>query len=96
MERRGEATGFYRLEVAAEIVGLPSARVRRYLAMGLVRAVAVERGTPLIGEADLARLRQIRRLSADLGLNTAGIEVALRLLDEITALRAEVERLRLR
>ena len=36
---------------------------------------------------ELARLRKIRRLHDDLGLNAAGVEVALRLLDEIENLR---------
>jgi MerR family transcriptional regulator, heat shock protein HspR len=77
----------YHLTVAAQLVGLPPARVRRYLEVGLVRARTDERGAPLLGTAELARLRKIRRLTSDLGLNLAGVEVALRLLDEIEALQ---------
>jgi DNA-binding transcriptional MerR regulator len=42
------------------------------------------------GEVEMAQLRRIRRLRDDLGLNMAGIEVALRLLDEIDSLRRDL------
>ena len=83
---------YCRLETAARLVRLSPARVRRYVRAGLVRPARVEGRVALFGPAELARLRKIRRLTTDLGLNTAGVEVALRLLDEIAALRAEVQR----
>ncbi len=46
----------------------------------------------MFGEAELIRLRKIRRLSDDLGLNLAGVEVAMRLLDEIATLHDAIER----
>jgi MerR family transcriptional regulator/heat shock protein HspR len=77
----------YQVTVAARMVGLSTARVRRYLEVGLVQASASDRGAPVLGAAELTRLRKIRRLTNDLGLNQPGVEVALRLLDEIEALR---------
>ena len=65
----------------------PPARIRRYVQVGLIRPVRVEGRTPFFSDAELARLRTIRRLGEDLGLNTAGVEVALRLVDEIRKLR---------
>lgn len=94
MDKRTERTHgatYYRLTTAAQLTGLPPSRVRRYVKVGLVRTVADERGTPMVGAAELARLRKIRRLSNDLGLNAHGVEVALRLLDEIALLRAGIE-----
>jgi MerR family transcriptional regulator/heat shock protein HspR len=76
-----------RLEVAARQVNLPPARVRRYVRSGLIHPARVEGRVALFGEAELARLRKIRRLRDDLGLNMAGLEVALRLLDEIQRLQ---------
>ena len=86
-----QAARYWRLEVAAELVRLPPARVRRYVRRGLIHPARVEGRVLLFGEAELARLRRIRRLSEDLGLNLAGIEVTLRLLDEIEMLRAAVQ-----
>ncbi len=92
--REAQESGLHyvRLEVAARLVRLPPARVRRYVRAGLVQPPRVEGRSPLFSEAELARLRRIRRLADDLGLNAAGVEVAVRLLDEIEALRAALGR----
>jgi hypothetical protein len=50
----------------------------------------VENRQMLFGEDELVQLRRIRRLADDLGLNLAGIEVALRLLDEVARLQGRV------
>jgi len=88
MNERTGLTQLLPLEIAAQRVRLPPTRVRRYVRTGLVRPERVEGRVELFGEAEPARLRKIRRLREDLGLNTAGIEIVLRLLDEIHALRA--------
>jgi MerR family transcriptional regulator/heat shock protein HspR len=82
------------VEVAAHLVRLSPARVRRCLRAGLLRPATMKRGAPLFGEAELARLRKIRRLIEDLGVNLAGVEIILRLVDELAALRAETARAR--
>ncbi len=76
-----------RLEEAAEATRVPPSRVRYFVRVGLIRPSRVEGRVPFFGEAEMAQLRRIRRLRDDLGLNMAGIEVALRLLDEIELLR---------
>ena len=40
---------------------------------------------------EIAQLRQIRRLQHDLGVNLAGVEVILHLLEHVEALRQELE-----
>jgi MerR family transcriptional regulator, heat shock protein HspR len=75
------------LEAAARLVHVPPARIRYYVRVGLIRPVRTEGRLVYFGEAELARLRKIRRLQEDLGLNAAGVEVAMRLLDEIENLR---------
>jgi MerR family transcriptional regulator/heat shock protein HspR len=91
MTERSGRSAFYELETAARLSRLPAARVRRYVRVGLVQPARSEGRTVFFGEADLARLRTIRRLGDDLGLNPAGVEVALRLVDEIKALRQALE-----
>jgi len=91
MKERSEHNGEeQRLEAAAAAVRVPPSRVRYFVRVGLVRPSRVEGRVPFFGEAEMAQLRRIRRLRDDLGLNMAGIEVALRLLDEIESLRREV------
>ena len=81
----------WRLEAAARMVRLPPARARHYVRLGLVRPARYDGTRALFGEAELARLRRLRRLSDDLGLNVAGVEVTMRLLDEIARLRSQLE-----
>jgi DNA-binding transcriptional MerR regulator len=85
------AVEYVRLEAAAQLVRLSARRVRRYVEAGLVQPSRIEGDEPLFGDAELARLRRIRRLREDLGLNSAGVEVTLRLLDEIVALHAALD-----
>jgi MerR family transcriptional regulator/heat shock protein HspR len=89
MNDRSGRTGYYELEVAARLTRLPAARVRRYVRIGLVRPSRLEGRTALFGEDELARLRTIRRLGEDLGINAAGVEVVLRLVDEIRGLTGD-------
>jgi DNA-binding transcriptional MerR regulator len=76
------------LESVAEQVHVAPARIRYYVRIGLVTPSRVEGRRVFFGDSELARLRKIRRLHDDLGLDRAGVEVALRLLDEIERLRA--------
>jgi MerR family transcriptional regulator/heat shock protein HspR len=79
---------YVRIEVAARLVGLQPTRVRRYIESGLVSSTRDERGRPLLGADELARLRKIRRLTNEIGLNLVGVEIVLRLLDDMEAIRA--------
>lgn len=95
IDQQGTGT-YYRLEVVAEMVGLPPARIRAYEEAGLVRPARVSGRIRFYSAAELARLRRLRRLANQLGLNQAGVEVVARLLDDIERLRAEVNELRAR
>ena len=91
MNDRPARMAIYELETAARLSRLPPARVRRYIRVGLVQPSRVEGRKAFFSDAELARLRTIRRLGEDLGLNAAGVEVALRLVDEITTLRRALD-----
>lgn len=87
-------TGYYRIEIIAEQVGLSPSRIRAYERAGLIRPARVHGHVRLYGEEELARLRRLRRLSQDLGLNAAGVEIVARLVEDLEALRAELRALR--
>jgi MerR family transcriptional regulator, heat shock protein HspR len=82
------------ISVAAELVGMHPQTLRIYETKGLVRPQRTPGGTRLYSEADVERLRVIQRLTSELGLNLAGVEVALRLEDELRKAHAQVEQLR--
>jgi MerR family transcriptional regulator, heat shock protein HspR len=83
----------YMISVAAELVGMHPQTLRIYEAKGLVRPKRTPGNTRLYSEADLERLRLIQRLTTELGLNLAGVEVVLRLQDEVAKLRRRLDRL---
>lgn len=92
MSREDRGHRGWRTDAAAELVRMSPSTVRRFVRMGLIRPIRYEGRSALFGDAELARLRRLRRLSEDLGLNAAGLEVTSRLLDEIARLRSELLR----
>lgn len=81
---------FYTIELVSRQARVTPAAVRRYTRLGFVVPSARRGRSALYSEADLARLRKIVRLTRDLGLNLAGVEVVLRLTDELHILRSQV------
>jgi len=75
----------YMISVAAELVGMHPQTLRIYETKGLVRPQRTPGGTRRYSEADVERLRIIGRLTSELGLNLAGVELVLRLEDELPA-----------
>ncbi len=83
----------YMISIAAELVGMHPQTLRMYETKGLVRPQRTPGGTRLYSEADIERLRIVQRLTSELGLNLAGVELVLRLEDELRKAHAQVERL---
>jgi MerR family transcriptional regulator/heat shock protein HspR len=83
----------YMISVAAELVGMHPQTLRMYETKGLVRPQRTPGGTRLYSEADIERLRIVQRLTSQLGLNLAGVELVLRLEDELRKAHAQIERL---
>ena len=83
----------YMISVAAELVGMHPQTLRMYEQKGLVRPKRTPGGTRLYSQADIERLRIVQRLTTELGLNLAGVELVLRLEDELRKAHAQIERL---
>ena len=82
----------YMISVAADLVGMHPQTLRIYEQKGLVRPKRTAGNTRLYSEADLERLRLIQRLTTELGLNLAGVELVLQLEDQLRRMQARVER----
>src|SRR5687767_15764070 len=83
----------YTISVAAELVGMHQQTLRMYEAKGLVRPKRTPGNTRLYSEADLERLRLVQTLKTELGINLAGVEIVLRLEDELRKVQRRLERL---
>ena len=83
----------YMISVAAELVGMHPQTLRVYEQKGLVRPKRTAGNTRLYSERDLERLRLVQQLTTELGLNLAGVELVLRLEDELRRAQGRIERL---
>ena len=88
----------YIISVAAELVDMHPQTLRLYERKGLIRPKRSSGKTRLYSERDIEHLREIRRLTQELGVNLAGVEEIMRLRQELEALQerfeAEIGRLR--
>jgi MerR family transcriptional regulator, heat shock protein HspR len=83
----------YMISVAADLVGMHPQTLRMYEQKGLIRPKRTPGGTRLYSEADVERLRIVQRLTNEVGLNLAGVELVLRMEDELRKAHAQIERL---
>ena len=85
--------GRYMISVAADLVGMHPQTLRIYEQKGLVRPTRTAGNTRLYSDADLERLKLIQRLTTELGLNLAGVEIVLDLEDQLRRMQARMDRL---
>ena len=84
---------YYWIETVSEELDLPRAQLRRYEQVGLIVPsgdAGQQSPARRYTEEDLRRIRRIRRMQRDLGLNMAGLQVAMRLLDQIEELQRKL------
>ncbi len=87
--------GVYMISVAAELANMHPQTLRTYEARGLIRPKRSPKGTRLYSERDVEQLRRIQEMTADLGLNLAGVERVLQLEREVRQMNARIEELEL-
>jgi MerR family transcriptional regulator/heat shock protein HspR len=86
----------YTIGVVARMVSLHPQTIRNYEQLGLLNPQRTDGNIRLYSEHEVERLLKINRLTQDLGVNLAGVEVILRMADQIETLQIEVEVLRQR
>jgi MerR family transcriptional regulator, heat shock protein HspR len=87
--RPDDAAPVYAISVAAQIAGLHPQTLRQYDRLGLVSPDRTGGRTRLYSLRDIARLREVSRLSAE-GVNLAGIQRIMRLESDNEQLRAQL------
>src|ERR1039457_178017 len=75
--------GVFMISVAAELANMHPQTLRVYEARGLIEPQRSPKGTRLYSHEDVEKLRRIQEMTADLGLNLAGVERVLDLEAEI-------------
>ena len=74
--------GVYIISVAARILEMHPQTLRKYERIGLVRPSRTAGMLRLYSEEDVARLRLIKHLVGNLGLNLAGVQLAVQIFNQ--------------
>lgn len=85
--------GVFMISVAAELANMHPQTLRTYEARGLITPQRSPKGTRLYSQRDVERLQRIQEMTAELGLNLAGVERVLALEAEVQAMNQRIEEL---
>jgi MerR family transcriptional regulator/heat shock protein HspR len=83
--------GVFMISVAAQLANMHPQTLRMYEARGLIEPQRSPKGTRLYSQDDVERLRRIQEMTAEAGLNLAGVERVLDLEREIDQMHARME-----
>lgn len=81
----------YPIGVVSAMFGVHQQSLRQYERQGLLVPRRTKGHTRLYSNGDIARLRVILNLTQDMGVNLAGVEIILRLRDEMDQMRKEID-----
>ncbi|HEX4344657.1 MAG TPA: helix-turn-helix transcriptional regulator [Solirubrobacteraceae bacterium] len=82
--------GVFMISVAAELAEMHPQTLRMYEQRGLIEPKRSPKGTRLYSHEDVQRLRRIQQMTAELGLNLAGVERVLELEQQLERTRRRV------
>ncbi len=88
---RSESQPVYMIGVAANLCNVHPQTLRQYERLGLVSPQRAGAKNRLYSETDIRRVKQIQRLTQEMGVNLAGVELILRLLDDMEEMRRDLE-----
>lgn len=84
----------YVISIAARMLGMQAHSLRYYEKTGIIEPYRSRGNIRLYSEGDIARLRWVKSLVEEMGVNLAGVEVILRLMRRMSELQKEMEQLR--
>jgi MerR family transcriptional regulator/heat shock protein HspR len=88
--------GVFMISVAAELAEMHPQTLRMYEARGLITPKRSPKGTRLYSQADVDRLRRIQELTAEVGMNLAGVERVFELEEQLQSMARKVRALETR
>ena len=81
----------YVISIASRLVGIETHTLRYYERLGLIQPYRSEGNIRYYSEGDIERLRRIKTLMDDLGINLAGVEVVMRMAERMTEMQRRIE-----
>jgi len=95
MAARGkkQSPGFFSISVVAKTYGIHPQTLRLYEREGLIKPARTEGNTRLYSKEDIEQLESILNLTRELGVNLAGVEIILKMRDQIGKMQRDVNEL---
>jgi MerR family transcriptional regulator, heat shock protein HspR len=87
------AETYYTIKIAAELCGMHEQSLRMYERRGLVAPRRSPGNFRYYTDTDIEQIRFVKRLIDDLGVNLAGVEVILRLRQQLIEAQRQLEAL---
>jgi MerR family transcriptional regulator, heat shock protein HspR len=88
---KGKSKAAYMISAVAERYEIHPQTLRLYEREGLLRPSRSEGNTRLYTDDDLERLEVILKLTRDLGVNLAGVEIILNMREKMAAMQKQIE-----
>ncbi len=82
--------GVFMISVAAELAEMHPQTLRMYESRGLIEPKRSPKGTRLYSREDVDRLRRIQEMTAELGMNLAGVERVFELEEQLLSMSRKV------
>ena len=83
----------YLISVVANMLSIHPQTLRQYEREGLVRPSRTQGRMRLYSQGDIDRMKLILRLTRDMGVNLAGVDVILRLREQMESMEKDIEQL---
>ena len=81
----------YVISVAARMLGVQTHTLRYYEKIGIIEPLRSRGNIRLYSDRDIVRIRRAKNLIDDLGINLAGVEVILRMVERMIELQNQIE-----
>jgi MerR family transcriptional regulator, heat shock protein HspR len=82
---------YFTIKIAAELCGMHEQSLRMYERRGLITPQRSAGNIRRFSDADVERIRFIKRLVDDLGVNLAGVEVIMHMRQQLLEIQRELE-----
>ena len=89
----GDDEPVFIISVAARMLGVRTQTLRYYERLGLIEPSRTKGNQRVFSRKDIERVQRVRNLMDDLGVNLAGVEVVLGLLEKLSHAESDNQRL---
>jgi MerR family transcriptional regulator/heat shock protein HspR len=93
MKESAENEPRYVISIAARMVGVHTHTLRYYERVGIIEPYRSRGNIRLYSERDVAHLKRVKTLMDDMGVNLAGVEVIMRMVEQMLELQNQVQEL---